>query len=101
MKKHYHDNPQLRKMAGNLLADIYAEFGWRTRLVAPLIGRYVFGRLKREEALLATGHTYEPRSFCEENAAALALKKVPSMVRSPEAPQLSHYPFGNALEVGH
>ena len=50
------------------------EFGWTTRLVAPLVGRYIYGRLKREENRLAAGRSYEPSSFCEKNAAALALK---------------------------
>ena len=36
---------------------------------------YVFKCLKREEELLAAGRSYEPRSFCEYNAASLALKK--------------------------
>ena len=101
MKKYYHHDPQLRKMAGNLLADIYAEFGWSARLVAPLIGRYAYGRLKREEVLLAAGHTYEPRSFCEENAAALALKKRPAVVRPSETPQRPPFPYNKALEFGH
>jgi len=100
MKKYYRDNPQLRNLAGNLLADIYAEFGWGTRLVAPLIGRYVFGRLNREELRLAAGHSYEPRSFYEENAAAVALKMAPAVVRPAEIQPLPHYPFSEALEWG-
>ena len=100
MKKYYRDSPPLRNLAGNLLADIYAEFGWGTRLVAPLIGRYVFGRLKREELHLAAGHSYEPRSFCEENAAAVALKMASAVVRPAEIQQLPHYPFSEALEYG-
>ena len=100
MKKYYHHNPQLRNLAGALLSDIYAEFGWMSRLAAPLIGRYVFSRLKREETLLADGCTYEPRSFCEENAAAVALKKTPAVARPSEIPELTNYPFSEALEFG-
>ena len=100
MKKYYHDNPQLLKLADTLLTDIYAEFGWMSRLAAPLIGRYVFSRLKREETLLADGHTYEPRSFCEENVAAVALKKTPAVMRPYETPELTNYPFSEALEFG-
>ena len=75
MKKYYHLNPQLQEKAGRLLADIYETFGWKTRLLAPLFGRYVHSRLKKEEERLAAGNSYEPRSFCENNAAALALEK--------------------------
>jgi hypothetical protein len=67
---------------------MYAAFGWRTRLAAPLIGRYAYRRLKKEEAGLAAGHTYEPRSFCEKNAAALALEKPPAAGRQADARQL-------------
>jgi radical SAM superfamily enzyme YgiQ (UPF0313 family) len=92
IKKYYRDNPLLRQKAEKLLADIYATFGWKTRLVTPLIGRYVFNRLMKEEERLAAGHTYEPRTFCEKNAAALALEKIPATKRKTEARQLPHMP---------
>lgn len=92
MTKYYQLNPQIREKAGALLDDIYAEFGWKTRLIAPLIGRYVFKRLKREEELLAAGQNYEPRSFCEYNAAALALKKRHFAEHSHVIPQLLPLP---------
>ncbi|MCM2359835.1 MAG: cobalamin-dependent protein [Geobacteraceae bacterium] len=92
MKKHYRNDPRLRERAGRLLADIYAEFGWRTRLVAPLVGRYVYGRLKREEGRLAAGHSYEPSSFCDKNAAALALEKAPAARSKAGARQLPPVP---------
>ena len=79
MKKYYHHDVQLRKKAEGLLADIYAEFGWSTRVITPLIGLHVYSRLKKEEELLAAGHTYEPSSFNERNAAAVALEKAPPL----------------------
>jgi radical SAM superfamily enzyme YgiQ (UPF0313 family) len=75
MKKYYLHNPRLQEISGRLLADLYDAFGWRTRLVAPLIGRHVHRHLKKEEAKLAAGLTYEPGSFCDKNPAALALEK--------------------------
>jgi hypothetical protein len=92
MKNYYHLNPRLQERAARLLADIYAEFGWKTRLVAPLFGRYVYSRLKKEEERLAAGNTYEPRSFCENNAAALALKKAHAARRKADTRQLSPMP---------
>jgi hypothetical protein len=92
MNKYYHHDPRLREMTGRLLADIYAEFGWKTRLAAPLIGRYVHGCLKKEEERLAAGHTHEPRSFCEKNAAALALEKAHAARRKADARQLPPMP---------
>ncbi len=58
----------------HLLQDIYREFGWKTRMIAPLVGVSVYITLKIEEKRLANGWTYEPPSFYEKNKAALALK---------------------------
>ncbi len=95
MKKWYRNDPRLREKAEKLLKDIYAEFGWITRLITPFIGRFAYFTLKREEERLAAGWTYEPVSFHEKNAAALALgqthpaekraevRKIPSLVDVP------------------
>ncbi|NTW99138.1 MAG: B12-binding domain-containing radical SAM protein, partial [Geobacteraceae bacterium] len=92
MKKYFHRNVQIREKAGRLLDDLYAEFGWKTRFVAPLIGRYVYRRLIKEEELLAAGQTYEPRSFCENNAAAVALKTPRVVERKADMQQLPSLP---------
>ncbi|MGC9975513.1 MAG: cobalamin-dependent protein [Syntrophales bacterium] len=74
MRKWYHNDALTAEKASKLLTDIYAAFGWTTRLIAPLIGRYVFFNLKKEEQRLAHGWTYEPSCFHERNEAATALK---------------------------
>jgi hypothetical protein len=89
MKSYYHLNPLLREKAARLLEDLYAEFGWRTRLAAPLIGRYAYRQLRKEEAALAAGQTYEPTSFCELNATALALKKAATTGQTADEQQLT------------
>jgi hypothetical protein len=58
------------------------------RLLAPLIGRYAHSRLQREEESLAAGHSYEPASFCEKNAAELLLEKSVAAARKPDSEQL-------------
>ena len=75
MRKWYRNDPRLRDKAEALLRDICGEFGWMTRLITPLIGRFAYGRLRSEEKRLATGWTYEPKFFREQNAAALALEE--------------------------
>jgi hypothetical protein len=79
------NDPRLAAKADNLLRDIYAEFGWRTRFITPLIGRYAFFALQREEARLAAGWTYEPKTFYEKNAAARALDRAQEKVRRRES----------------
>ena len=68
-----------------LLKDLYRTFGWVTRAAAPVTGRYLFETMKREEARLARGWTWEPETFFEKNEAALALDQaVPSPARRGE-----------------
>ena len=76
MKKWYRNNERLAGEMAALLKDIYATFGWITRIAAPLIGRFAYRSLQKEEARLAEGRTYEPVSIYEKNAAALALESV-------------------------
>ena len=84
MRKWYRGNERLAGKMDVLLKAIYAEFGWKTRMVAPLIGRYVYNRLKQEEARLASGWAYEPVYTYEKNVAALALEsRKPSSVKVP------------------
>ena len=66
--------PVWRAEAQRLLGDLYTEMGWRTRLVAPVIGRGLRVTIAREERRLAAGWTYEPPTICEKNAAAKALE---------------------------
>jgi hypothetical protein len=74
MKKHYRNQERLSEKLSTLLQDIYREFGWLPRIAAPLIGRYLHFTMNREARRLANGWTYEPKSFCEKNPAAIALE---------------------------
>ena len=76
MKKFYRGNRPMTQKMTSLLKDIYKEFGWLPRITAPLIGKYLHHTIKREEARLAAGWTYEPRTFYEKNAAALVASRV-------------------------
>jgi len=98
MGKWYRNDPPIREKAGKLLADIYAAFGWKTRLITPIIGRYALSALKREERRLAEGWTYEPSTFCEKNPAALALGDTPVArvkAESEPRPVLGDMPMPN------
>jgi radical SAM superfamily enzyme YgiQ (UPF0313 family) len=86
MKKWYKGNGRMTAQMGELLQRLNAEFGWTTRLFAPLSGRYIYAMLKREEKRLAQGWAYEPAALCEKNAAAIALGKKPE--RHPRFPKL-------------
>jgi hypothetical protein len=98
MRKWYRNDLRIKEMAEKLLKDIYAEFGWVTRLITPLIGRFAYFTLKREEEKLAAGLSYEPISFHEKNAAALALGETHAARQKAEmqkVPSLVNVPAGN------
>jgi hypothetical protein len=71
----YGNDPRIAAKADDLLKDIYASFGWITRLITPIIGRFAFFVLRKEEERLAKGWTYEPEYFYDKNAAALEQEK--------------------------
>ncbi len=68
-----------------LLTDLYAAFGWKSRIAAPLLGRYLGISIKKEEKRLAAGWTYEPDTFYEKNAAALSLSDAKAGAVAPRA----------------
>ena len=74
MKKWYKGNHTMAGKLDSLLQDIYAEFGWKTKTLAPLAGKYIYYAMKKEEERLANGWSYEPTCFYEKNEAALALE---------------------------
>ncbi|MBI5551277.1 MAG: B12-binding domain-containing radical SAM protein [Desulfobacterales bacterium] len=84
MSRWYRDDARIGGQMRALLARLYREFGWSTRIVAAVVGRYLYRMMKKEDLRLAQGWTYEPASFYEHNAAALALPRMlPKAIRSP------------------
>ncbi len=71
MKKWYRQDKDLCRQLDDLLQDIYKTLGLQPRLVAPLVGRYVYRTMKKEEKRIAAGWTLEPETFLEKNQAAL------------------------------
>jgi len=70
MKKWYRKDRTIHRKIGSLLQDLYREFGW-TRIIAPVLGIYVYFTLKKEQKRMESGWTYEPRMFCEKNLKAV------------------------------
>lgn len=83
-RKWYRKNERLAGKMNALLQDIYATFGWKTRMIAPLIGRYAYWMLRKEEERLGRGWVQEPVSFYEKNATASdTAASHPSRIRIP------------------
>lgn len=75
----FRHSPELYRKLDALLRDLYRAFPIRARLSAPIVGRYLLGRLRAEHARLQSGWTYEPPTFYEHNATALHRSSVPAV----------------------
>lgn len=75
MTKWYRKNKQLNRELETLLREIYKTLGWQPRLVAPLVGRYVYQAMKKEKKRLAAGWTIEPETCLEKKEAACLEEK--------------------------
>jgi radical SAM superfamily enzyme YgiQ (UPF0313 family) len=74
------DKPMVDKIS-RTLKELYKELGLKARLAAPLAGRYVYKKMKREERRLSAGWTYEPPTFYEHNARAAGATRLPGVNR--------------------
>jgi radical SAM superfamily enzyme YgiQ (UPF0313 family) len=65
----YRRQPAMHAKLSSLLQELYREFGWKARFYGEVGGRWLLRRIRREEARLGAGVTYEPPTFYERNAA--------------------------------
>jgi radical SAM superfamily enzyme YgiQ (UPF0313 family) len=64
---YYKDNPALKTRMQDIQKALFEQFGFASRLVSAIGGRYVLAQIKKEEKRLAEGLTYEPPTFYEKN----------------------------------
>jgi radical SAM superfamily enzyme YgiQ (UPF0313 family) len=100
MKRRYRANQRMAEKMNSLLHNIYNTFGWKTRIIAPLAGIYVYAALKKEEKRLAKGLTYEPGSIYEKNAAALTLESAAQAFLKPPPPEVRYVSCEPSLVPG-
>lgn len=84
MRDWYRNNEVMYRKADRLLKDICKEFGILTRLAAPIIGKVICYKLRREDQRLAQGWQYEPKCFYEKNEAARRLEMSQPEAKSKE-----------------
>ena len=98
-RRQYRDNPQYVAQINELLGELHGEFGWRSRLAAPIAGRYLYHKLQQQQKMLQAGWTYEPPTFYETNhphgppdsrqiAIAAANRRYPSTLPRPVSDQI-------------
>lgn len=66
-RRWFKDNPKLMERITSVLNDIKKEFGWKAHLAAPLAGRVILRKIKKEDRFLKAGGVYEPPTFYEAN----------------------------------
>ena len=70
----YREDRALSARISQVLNDIYAEFGLKARLAAPVLGAILRFTLGREDRRLNRGWSYEPPTFYEHNHTMSALR---------------------------
>jgi len=69
-RRWFRDNPVVAGKMSAILRDIRRQFGLKSRLAAPLVGRYLLMSLRREDKRLRRGQTWEPPTYYDQNEAA-------------------------------
>jgi len=76
MGKWYKNDPALAEQSTALLAEIYKEFGWKTRLFSPVLGLVIYKKMRQEEMRLAEGWTKEPKTFYQTESRPICIRKL-------------------------
>ena len=85
-RRFYRDDPNRVREINAVLKELYAEFGWRSRIAAPIAGMHLYRALKRQDKMLAEGWTYEPPTFYDANPAAAAENSTATRVEGIPVP---------------
>lgn len=87
-RRWFKDKPELHSRISAVLRDLYRTCGLKSRLIAPIAGRYLLYKLKQEDARLKSGWTYEPPTFYELNTHAQQLHNATAQpsAESPDSP---------------
>ena len=70
-KRSFRSNVALSARITSTLKEIHREFGLKSRLITPFVGRYLGIMIAREERRLKRGWTYEPPTFYETKPSVL------------------------------
>jgi radical SAM superfamily enzyme YgiQ (UPF0313 family) len=77
-KHWFRENPRVAVKIADLLENIYREFGLKSRIVAPIVGRIVLRFLHQEARRLQDGYVCEPPTFYENRPRPVSPKKKPA-----------------------
>ena len=75
MRRWYRKDGRMHSRLDALLQKLYGEFGLKTRATAPVLGAFLLHCIRRENARLNRGWTYEPASAYEKNSRLRMMEK--------------------------
>lgn len=99
MRKWYKDDKNISSKMDDLLRDIYSTLGLQPRIVAPVVGRYIYWAMQKENKRLAEGWTLEPKTYFEKNALAKQLEKQKAVKRETGSTQLPDLNVLNTIPI--
>ena len=71
-KGYYRKNPEMRAKMSAILDDLHAEYGFKSRFFSAVGGTWLLRKIRKEEKRIATGWTWEPKTWYEKNLHAKA-----------------------------
>lgn len=84
MAKWYDSNKQIGPKINELLMELYKTFGIVTKIITPLIGRYILSTMKKEEHRIANGWSIEPSTVYQDKVDFVVAKQ-DNLEEIPEA----------------
>jgi radical SAM superfamily enzyme YgiQ (UPF0313 family) len=75
MRKWYKKNEYMYNKLSEILHDLYDAFGIKAKIIAPVVGAWLYPRIVKEAKRLDSGWTYEPATHYEKNAKALSAER--------------------------
>jgi len=77
-RRWFKGNSRVTEKMTDVLNDIYKEFGLKSFIAAPIVGRIVLYLLCKEEKRLAGNYSYEPPTFYETSARVVQPRTIAS-----------------------
>jgi hypothetical protein len=84
MRRWYRNDRRMAGQMNSLLNDLYKAIGWKARLTAPFIGRFLNFTLQREQRRLAHDWSYEPQTFHETSQPSVAAQSAADHAAIPK-----------------
>jgi radical SAM superfamily enzyme YgiQ (UPF0313 family) len=75
MRKYYKKNKYMYDKLSAILRDLYDEFGIRVKIIAPVVGLWIYFKIVKEARRLSGGWTYEPQTHYDKNELALQVEE--------------------------